>query len=88
MTLWRWRMIKRKKSLLAIFLVVAFLAVSVALALDYKYVGSKNSNIYHYPTCRAAQKIKPENLVTFNSAKEAQEKGYRPCKVCRPPATD
>ena len=81
-------MFKRKKSLLAIFLLVGFLVTAMALALDYKYVGSKNSNIYHYPTCRAAQKIKPENLVTFNSAKEAQEKGYRPCKVCRPPDKD
>jgi flagellar basal body-associated protein FliL len=81
-------MFKSKKSLLAIFLVVAFMAVAVALALDYKYVGSKNSNIYHYPTCRAAKRIKPENLVTFTSAKDAQEKGYRPCKVCKPPIND
>jgi hypothetical protein len=84
----RWVMIKRKKSFLAILLVIAFLVTSVALALDYKYVGSKNSNKYHYPTCRSAQKIKPENLVTFNSAKDAQAAGYVPCKVCRPPATD
>jgi len=81
-------MFKSKKSLLAIILVIAVVATSVALALDYKYVGSKNSNIYHYPTCRAAQKIKPENLITFNSVKDAQEKGYRPCKVCKPPVID
>lgn len=81
-------MFKRKKSFLIIFLVVAFLASSVALALDYKYVGSKNSNKYHYPTCRSAQRIKPGNLVTFNSAKDAQAAGYVPCKVCKPPSTD
>ena len=81
-------MFKGKKSFLAIFLVIAFLATSVALALDYKYVGSKNSNKYHYPACRAAKKIKPENLVTFNSAKDAKAAGYVPCKVCKPPAQD
>jgi len=81
-------MIKKKHLFLAITLVIVVLAVTVALALDYKYVGSKNSNKYHYPTCRAAQKIKPENLVTFKSAKEAQAAGYVPCKVCKPPIND
>jgi len=81
-------MIKKKHLFLAITLVIAVLAVTVALALDYKYVGSKNSNKYHYPTCRAAQKIKPENLVTFKSAKEAQAAGYVPCKLCKPPLID
>ena len=81
-------MFKRKQSILAIFLVIAFLVTSVALALDYKYVGSKNSNKYHYPTCRAAQRIKPGNLVTFKTAQEAKAAGYVPCKVCKPPITD
>jgi hypothetical protein len=81
-------MFTKKNSFMAIFLVIVFLVTSVALAVDYKYVGSKNSNKYHYPTCKSAQKIKPENLVTFNSAKDAQAAGYVPCKVCKPPATD
>lgn len=81
-------MVKGKKSFLAIFLVIAVLATSVVLALDYKYVGSKNSNKYHYPTCRAAQKIKPGNLVTFRSAQEAKGAGYVPCKICKPPIND
>jgi len=53
-----------------------------------KYVGSSQSNIYHYPDCYWALKIYPQNLIHFQSAKEAQEKGYRPCKVCKPPARD
>jgi len=81
-------MFKRKKSFLAVFLVIAFLATSVAFALDYKYVGSKNSNKYHYLTCRSAQKIKPDNLVTFKSAQEAKAPGYVPCKVCKPLVID
>jgi hypothetical protein len=81
-------MFNRKKSFLAILLVIAFLVTSVALALDYKYVGSKKSNKYHNPTCGSAQKIKPDNLVTFKSAQDAKAAGYVPCKVCKPPATD
>ena len=50
-----------------------------------KYVGSVNSDIYHYPNCRWAKKIKPENEIWFDSAKDAKIHGYRPCKVCKPP---
>ena len=49
------------------------------------FVGSKNSDVYHYPNCGSAQSIKAENLVTFNSVEEAKSAGYRPCKKCNPP---
>jgi hypothetical protein len=49
------------------------------------FVGSIKSNVYHYPSCTFAQRIYPENLITFTSVDEAKAKGYRPCKVCRPP---
>ena len=48
-------------------------------------VGSANSNKYHYPSCRWAKEIRPYNLVTFSSVKDAKSKGYVACKVCRPP---
>jgi methylphosphotriester-DNA--protein-cysteine methyltransferase len=82
---------RRKRRIIAvisILLMFAFVATSILLAADYKYVGSKRSNKYHYPSCRWAKKIKPYNLVTFQSVKEAQEAGYVPCKVCRPPLKD
>ena len=47
-------------------------------------VGSISSRKYHLPDCRYAQKIKPENLVTFSSSEEAEREGYLPCKVCNP----
>jgi hypothetical protein len=50
------------------------------------FVGSKNSNVYHYPWCSEAKKIKPENLVTFATVADACAAGYRPCEVCNPPA--
>ena len=46
------------------------------------YVGSKNSNKYHLPTCRFAKNIKPENLVCFSSLEDAVKKGYQPDKTC------
>ncbi len=48
------------------------------------YVGSINSDKYHLPSCRWAQKIKPGNEIWFDTKEEAEEGGYSPCKVCKP----
>jgi hypothetical protein len=45
------------------------------------YASSK-SEIYHAASCRYVSRIKPENLITFKSRKEAEAAGYRACKVC------
>ena len=49
------------------------------------FIGSLNSDVYHYPTCTHAQRIYPENQIWFNSSEDARAHGYRPCKVCNPP---
>jgi hypothetical protein len=46
------------------------------------FVGSKNSNKYHLPTCRWARQIKQENRVCFSTPDEAKSKGYLPDKNC------
>jgi hypothetical protein len=46
------------------------------------FVGSKNSNKYHLPSCRWAKQIKPENIVCFSSVEDAVAKGYQPDKNC------
>jgi len=51
------------------------------------FVGSIHSNVYHYPWCYEAKKIKPQNQVWFPNAKAALAAGYRPCKVCKPEIT-
>ncbi len=61
---------------------------STSTNAGYKYVGSNKAKKYHRPDCQWAKKIKPENMVTFNSAKEARQAGYVPCKVCKPPISD
>lgn len=42
------------------------------------FVGSKNSNKYHWPWCAPAKNIKPENQIWFQSETEAQAAGYSP----------
>jgi hypothetical protein len=49
------------------------------------YVGSKNSNKYHYPACKWAKQIKPRGLITFTSVEEARHRHYVPCPACKPP---
>jgi hypothetical protein len=74
----------RKQKVLSLIFIFLFLAVSVNAA---QFWGSKNSNKYHYPTCKWAQKINSSNLVKFNSPEEAIKAGYVPCKVCKPPVS-
>ena len=42
------------------------------------FVASKNSKIYHNPDCQYVKRIKEENKIWFQSAKEAEDKGYSP----------
>lgn len=51
-----------------------------------RVVGSDTTHIYCYPTCRHARRVSTEHEVEFRSARDAEEAGYRACKVCRPAA--
>jgi hypothetical protein len=53
-------------------------------AAKYKYVASKNSKVFHKPTCSSAKRIHTENLVGYGSRTEALRVGKRPCKLCKP----
>jgi hypothetical protein len=53
-------------------------------ALEYKFISSSNSNVFHKPGCRWAQNISKENLVIYQSKEEAIKAGKRPCKTCNP----
>jgi len=54
-------------------------------ATEGLFVGSLESDKYHYPSCRWAKKILPENEIWFSSSEEARAAGYVPCGVCKPP---
>lgn len=46
------------------------------------FVGSKNSDKFHVPTCSFAKRILPKNLVCFKSAEEALAQGRVGDKGC------
>jgi O-6-methylguanine DNA methyltransferase len=50
------------------------------------YVATPTTGVVCHATCRNARRIRPENRRTFRSLREAENAGYRPCKVCRPAA--
>lgn len=52
---------------------------------EKKFVGSTKSDKYHYPDCRWAGKINPENEIWFSGSEDACGKGYVACGVCHPP---
>ena len=44
-----------------------------------KFIGSVNSNKYHWPDCPFAKRISEENQIWFSSEQEAQDAGYIRC---------
>ncbi|MHB1132288.1 MAG: methylated-DNA--[protein]-cysteine S-methyltransferase [Chloroflexota bacterium] len=49
-----------------------------------RYLGSRTTHIYCYPTCRHARRIQPDNQALFRDEAQALAAGFRPCRVCRP----
>ncbi|MPM29544.1 hypothetical protein SDC9_76084 [bioreactor metagenome] len=43
---------------------------------------SSESDVYHASWCSYVERIKPENLITFDSVQAAEKAGYRACKKC------
>ncbi|MGD2059730.1 MAG: methylated-DNA--[protein]-cysteine S-methyltransferase [Acidimicrobiia bacterium] len=46
--------------------------------------GDSSSGVYHLPTCHLIRPTPDANLEDFRSGHDARDRGYRPCKVCRP----
>jgi O-6-methylguanine DNA methyltransferase len=49
-----------------------------------RYVGSRTTGIYCYPTCRDARRIRAENRVPLTNERAAVDAGFRPCQHCQP----
>jgi AraC family transcriptional regulator, regulatory protein of adaptative response / methylated-DNA-[protein]-cysteine methyltransferase len=61
-------------------------AASVAKNVDFEGIfitAVKTTGIFCRPSC-TARKPKIENVEFFKTTDEAAQKGYRPCKVCKP----
>jgi micrococcal nuclease len=83
------RIFNLTKTLLALLLLLSLLVgcantQETITPTQQQYVGSINSDKYHYPDCQWAGKIKPENEIWFSTKNDAEEAGYVPCKVCKP----
>ena len=68
--------------LMSLLLLLGVMASSVALGSDY--IGNSNSGKFHYASCRWVQKMSEHHKVHFESRNEAIDRGYVPCKVCKP----
>lgn len=49
---------------------------------SFKYIGNKNSKIYHLKSCSSLPK--EENQILLENKKEAKNKGFKACTVCNP----
>jgi len=49
-----------------------------------RYVASKTTGIYCFPTCRDARRIRRPNYLEFKSVDAASKIGFRPCRRCKP----
>ena len=49
-------------------------------------VGNRVLGIYHLPDCNWVTQISQPNLVSFSGAPDATSHGYKPCRICSPPA--
>ena len=55
---------------------------------DYKFVTAvKTTGIFCLPSCRA-KKPNKENVVFYDTKKEAIKNGFRACKICKPRQTE
>lgn len=70
-----------KKLLVSLLLMLMLSAPATAAG---EYVASMLRKPFHYPSCRWAKKIAPENLVTYPTRAAAISDGHVPCKVCKP----
>ena len=51
-----------------------------------RFIGSRTTKIFCFPTCRDARRIREDNRIAFHGAEEAEKKGFRPCRRCQPKA--
>lgn len=73
-----------KKKTAIILLTLVNLLMTLNIATSTTYIGSSQSNKFHYTDCRWAKKINPGNAIYFSNREEAFSYGYVPCKVCKP----
>lgn len=56
---------------------------TIASPKSVAVVGSKSGTKYHLPDCPGAKRIKPENLISFETVAAAKAAGYTPASNCK-----
>ncbi|MCK5175463.1 MAG: hypothetical protein KAR47_18860, partial [Planctomycetes bacterium] len=51
-------------------------------ANNSNYLASKNSKVFHEPSCRFAKSMDEKTVLKFSTKEHAIRSGRRPCKVC------
>lgn len=51
-----------------------------------RYIGSDTTGIFCLPTCHHARRVTDRHRIPLHSVREAAERGFRACRVCRPAA--
>ena len=51
---------------------------------DVRYVGNRNSKVFHKSDCPALKRMKAENQRSFSTRSEAIRAGFHACSQCRP----
>lgn len=73
--------------LIAFGIVILFIAGTIIVAREYdiKYIGNKETkNLYELKDCPSIfEDIRRENLETFSSLKDAENKGYKLVNGCQ-----
>ncbi len=58
--------------------------IEITSPKNAKYVGNRNSRIFHRKDCHYVKRMKETNKVYFADREEAIKAGFRPCKICKP----
>ena len=54
------------------------------IKVEYKYVASEKSRVFHGTDCVSVGRIRPKNIVKYSTRTEAINSGKRPCLRCKP----
>lgn len=52
--------------------------------VEYKYIASKNSSVFHKSDCSWVGRILPKNRIGYKTREQAINAGKKPCKKCKP----
>lgn len=71
-------------SILALLIIFSMSAVMARALFDTPYIGNKYRMTFHRRDCPSVDQMWEENQVPLETLEEADRKGFRPCKNCRP----